>query len=124
MGDMGEVKTTFDGIILGAGHNALVLQAYLSRCGLRTLSLERASKPGGGLATIKNPRLPGFLHTPHSFFHRAITAMPWFQDLELARHGVRYVEPDLNVVMILRDGRALEWWTDLDRTEASFSEFS
>jgi hypothetical protein len=29
---------TFDSIILGTGHNALVLQAYLSRCGLRTLA--------------------------------------------------------------------------------------
>lgn len=115
---------TFDGIILGAGHNALVLQAYLSRCGLRTLTLERAAKPGGGLATIENPRLPGFWHNSHSFFHRAITAMPWFRDLELTRQGVRYVEPGLNVAMILRDGRALEWWMDPKKTETSFAEFS
>jgi phytoene dehydrogenase-like protein len=50
--------------------------------------------------------------------------MPWFRDLELERHGVRYLEPELNVAMLLRDGRALEWWTDLDRTIASFAEFS
>src|SRR3954466_12721496 len=115
---------TFDGIILGAGHNALVLQAYLSRCGFRTLALDRAPSPGGGLMTIDNPRFPGFRHNPHSFFHRAATAMPWFRDLELERHGVRYIEPRLNVAMILRDGRALEWWTDLDRTVAAFAEFS
>src|SRR5262245_58854829 len=118
------MSTSFDGIILGAGHNALVLQAYLSRCGLKTLSVERATIPGGGLMTIENPRLPGFRHNPHSFFHRALTAMPWFRDLELERHGVRYLEPKLNVAMILRDGRALEWWTDLDRTAATFAEFS
>ena len=115
---------SFDGIILGTGHNALVLQAYLSRCGLRTLSLDRASKPGGGLSTIKDPLRPGFWHNPHSFFHRAITAMPWFLDLELARHGVRYLEPELNVAMLLRDGRSLEWWTDPEKTERSFAEFS
>lgn len=115
---------SYDGILLGTGHNALVLQAYLSRCGLKMLSLDRAPRPGGGLATIENPRLPGFLHNPHSFFHRAISAMPWFRDLELARHGVRYIEPELNIGMILPDGRALEWWTDLDRTVASFAEFS
>ena len=113
-----------DGIILGTGHNALILQAYLSRCGLRTLSVDRAPIPGGGLMTIDNPRLPGFRHNPHSFFHRAVTAMPWYRDLELERHGVRYLEPKLNVAMILRDGRALEWWTDLDRTVASCAEFS
>src|SRR3989441_203707 len=114
----------FDGIILGTGHNALILQAYLSRCGLRTLSVDRASIPGGGLMTIDNPRRPGFRHNPHSFFHRALTAMPWYRDLELEHHGVRYLEPKLNVAMILRDRRALEWWTDLDRTVASCVEFS
>jgi phytoene dehydrogenase-like protein len=118
------VSAAYDGIILGTGHNALVLQAYLSRCGLKTLSLDRAAIPGGGLMTIDNPRLPGFRHNPHSFFHRALTAMPWYRDLELERHGVRYLEPKLNVAMLLRDGRALEWWTDLDRTVASCAEFS
>src|SRR5213593_2404307 len=118
------MNAPFDGLILGAGHNALVLQAYLSRCGLRTISLDRAPIPGGGLMTIDNPRLSGFRHNPHSFFHRALSAMPWYRDLELERHGVRYLEPKLNVALILRDGRALEWWTDLDRTSASCAEFS
>lgn len=114
----------YDAIFLGTGHNALVAQAYLARCGLSTLALDRASAPGGGLRTLENPRLPGFTHHPHSFFHRAITQMPWFRDLELDRHGVRYVQPELNVALLLRDGRALEWWTDLERTEASFAAFS
>jgi phytoene dehydrogenase-like protein len=114
----------YDALFLGTGHNALVAQAYLARCGLRTLSLDRAAAPGGGLRTLENPRLPGFTHHPHSFFHRAINRMPWFRDLELDRHGVRYLQPELNVAMLLRDGRALEWWTDLDRTAASFAEFS
>ena len=34
---------TYDGIILGAGHNALVLQAYLGVAGLRTVCLERGA---------------------------------------------------------------------------------
>ena len=114
----------FDGIILGTGHNSLVLQAYLSRCGLRTVSLELNTVPGGGLTTEDDPVLPGFRHNTHSFFHRAVSSMPWFKDLELDRHGVRYIEPELNVAMILEDGRALEWWTDLEKTAASFSEFS
>src|SRR5438874_8483037 len=118
------MRDPYDGIILGTGHNALVLQAYLCRSGLRVLSLDRAAVAGGGLATIENPSHPGFLHNTHSFFHRAVTAMPWYRDLELDRHGARYVEPELNVALILPDGRALEWWTDLDRTTDSFAEFS
>jgi len=114
----------YDGIILGTGHNALVLQAYLCRSGLRTLSLDRAATPGGGLTTEANPRHHGYLHNTHSFFHRALTALPWYRDLELERHGARSVDPELNVALVLPDGRALEWWTDLERTAASFAEFS
>jgi len=118
------VSIPCDGILLGAGHNSLVLAAYLARSGLRVIVLERGPAPGGGLTTEENPRLPGFFHNTHSFFHRAITATPWYRDLELERHGAHYVEPELNVAMILGDGRALEWWTDLDRTAESFAEFS
>src|SRR5262245_14292424 len=114
----------YDGIILGTGHNALVLQAYLCRCGLKVLSLDRAEVAGGGLATIDNPRQPGFLHNTHSFFHRGLTAMPWYHDLELERHGARYIEPQLNVAMILRDGRSLQWWSEFERTYESFAQFS
>jgi len=113
-----------DGIILGTGHNALVLQAYLCRCGLKVLSLDRAAVAGGGLATIENPRLPGYFHNTHSFFHRALSTMPWYQDLEVERHGARYVEPELNVALVLRDGRSLQWWTDFEKTFDSFAQFS
>jgi len=83
----------YDGIILGAGHNALVLQAYMARSGFRVLSLERNAVAGGGLRTEDSPVLPGFRHNTHSFFHRAITAMPWYRDLDLKKHGARYIEP-------------------------------
>ena len=60
------MEATYDGIILGAGHNALVLQAYAGRAGLRTVCLERSHTPGGGLATLEDPRHPGvLLHTTH-----------------------------------------------------------
>ena len=113
-----------DGIILGAGHNALVLQAYLCRMGLKVLALERASQPGGGLNTIENPRVPGCLHNLHSFFHRAVTQMRWYRDLELESYGARYVEPDLNVALVTSEGRTLEWWRDFELTVESFAAFS
>ena len=114
----------YDGIIIGAGHNGLILQAYLGKAGLKTLCVERRHIAGGGLSTVEDPRHPGFLHNTHAFFQRAITAMPWYADLELERHGVRYIEPELNVALVTNDGRALEWWTDIDRTADSFASFS
>ena len=61
------VEGDYDGIIIGAGHNSLVLQAYLGHAGLKVLCVERRDTPGGGLATIEDPRYPGFLHNTHSF---------------------------------------------------------
>ncbi len=111
-----------DGLILGSGHNALVLACYLARSGVKVTVIERNALAGGGLATLEDEA--GFRYNTHSFFHRAITAMPWYRDLELEAHGARYLEPALNVAMILPDGRSLEWWTDLDRTFESVARFS
>jgi phytoene dehydrogenase-like protein len=97
------MDATFDGIIIGAGHNALILQAYLGRLGLRVLAIDRNMHPGGGLSTIEDPALAGVFHNIHSVFHRAVTLAPWYRDLELERHGVRYLEPELNVAMLRRE---------------------
>jgi phytoene dehydrogenase-like protein len=114
----------YDGIILGSGHNSLILQAYLGRAGLKTLCLERRNTAGGGLTTEEDPRHPGFLHNTHSFYHRALNRMPWYRELGLEGRGAVYVEPELNVALILRNGEALEWWTDFEKTAASFGQFS
>ena len=116
--------STYDGIILGTGHNSLILQAYLCRAGLRVVSLEQNAVPGGGLRTEEWPISSGFLHNTHSFYHRGVTRMPWYAELELERHGAHYLEPDLNVAMLLPDGRSLTWWTDFERTADSFAQFS
>ena len=50
--------------------------------------------------------------------------MPWYRDLELDRRGARYVEPELNVALLLKSGDALCWWTDFERTAQSFAAFS
>jgi len=114
----------YDGIIIGAGHNSLVLQAYLGKSGLKTLCIERRDVAGGGLTTVQDPRRPGFLRNTHSFYHRAIDQMPWYRDLDLKRHGAVYIEPELNVAMILKNGESLQWWRDFEKTAESFARFS
>ena len=115
---------TYDGIILGAGHNGMILQAYLGKAGLKVLAIERKAVTGGGLSTLEDPRHPGFLHNTHAFFQRAITTMPWYADLELERYGAHYIEPELNVALLTKDGGMLGWWTDIERTVQSFERFS
>lgn len=114
----------YDGIVLGAGHNGLILAAYAGMAGLRVLCIDRLGSAGGGLVTAANPRHPGFLHNTHSFYHRAIRQMPWYRDLDLAARGAVYVEPELNTALILRSGQTLEWWTDFEKTVESFAEWS
>jgi len=118
------MAATYDGIILGAGHNGMILQAYLGKAGLKVLAIERKSVTGGGLATLEDPRHPGFLHNTHAFFQRAVTTMPWYAELDLERHGARYIEPAMNVALLTKDGSMLGWWTDIDRTVKSFEQFS
>src|SRR3954468_15061931 len=114
----------YDGIIIGAGHNGLILQAYLGEAGLKTLCIDRRNVAGGGLSTMEDPRHPGFLHNTHAFFQRAVSTMPWYADLELERHGARYIEPELNVALLTTNGGVLAWWTDIDPTARSFEQFS
>ncbi|MDX1978864.1 MAG: NAD(P)/FAD-dependent oxidoreductase [Bryobacteraceae bacterium] len=114
----------YDGIVLGSGHNGLILVAYAGLAGMKVLCLERNAYAGGGLVTASNPRHPGFLHNTHSFYHRAIRQMPWYSDLGLARRGAHYLEPELNTAMILASGETLEWWTDFEKTVESFAAWS
>ena len=50
--------------------------------------------------------------------------MPWYKDLELARHGAIYLEPDFNVALLLSNGESLDWWTTFEKTVESFARFS
>lgn len=51
------MSTTYDDIIIGAGHNGLTAAAYLARAGRSVLVLECADHVGG--ATISAPAFPG-----------------------------------------------------------------
>src|SRR6476659_660125 len=102
----------------------MILQAYLGKAGMKVLAIDRKPVTGGGLSTLEDPRHPGFLHNTHALFQRAITAMPWYADLDLERHGAHYIEPELNVALLTKDGGVLGWWTDIERTVRSFEQFS
>lgn len=114
----------YDGIVLGAGHNGLITQAYLARAGLRTLSIDRAQHAGGGLTTDADNTTPGIFHATHAVSFRGIDSTPWYRDLELDSWHVEMLEPDPNIASILADGRALCWHRDAARTAKSIEAFS
>src|SRR5260370_12562845 len=51
--DVGFVKSRYDAVILGAGHNGLVAASYLARAGLSVLLLEKNDYIGGGTTSQK-----------------------------------------------------------------------
>ena len=55
----------YDGIFIGAGHNALTAAAYLAKAGLKTLVLERRHVIGG--AAVSEEIVPGFTFSVFSY---------------------------------------------------------
>lgn len=113
----------YDAIIIGAGHNGLILGNYLQRAGLKTLILERRLEVGGGLSTDQ-ATIPGFLHNIHSYFHDTINILPSWIDLELEKYNARYTRPEVQAGIALKDGRTVMMHTDLDKTCASIAKVS
>ncbi len=118
-------NTTYDAIIIGAGHNGMALSIYLGRSGWKVLVLERRLEEGGGLSTEHYTR-PGFLHNLHSNYHTFVGLCPVYDDLDLigGADGVKYVHPPVQMGSIFEDGSALTIHTDMKKTHASMSRFS
>ena len=114
---------SFDGVVIGAGHNGLTLAAYLTRAGMRIAVLERNSRIGGGSSTEERI-LPGFRLNLHANFYMGIGLCPLLHDLELHRYGFSYIEPPVQQAAVFRDGTGIVIYKDLEKTCASLARFS
>jgi len=114
---------TYDFIVIGAGHNGLACAAYLARAGAKVLVLERAARVGGGCHTAE-ATLPGFKHNICSMVHTHIPLSPVYRDLELERHGVKYVYPDQLRGTIFPDHSCLVMYRDSVQMAAEIARFS
>jgi phytoene dehydrogenase-like protein len=114
---------SFDGVVIGAGHNGLTLAAYLARAGLKIAVIERNARIGGGCST-DGETLPGFRLNLHSNFFIGIRYCPLIADLELNRFGFSYIEPPVQQAAAFRDGTCVVIHKDLDKTCASLARFS
>ncbi len=112
-----------DFIVIGAGHNGLACAAYLAKAGARVLVLERNSRVGGSCHTAE-ATLPGFRHNICSMVHTHIPSSPVYRDLELERHGVKYVYPDYLRGTIFPDHRCLVMYRDTAQMAAEIAKFS
>jgi phytoene dehydrogenase-like protein len=119
------VRTTFDVVVAGAGHNSLVAAAYLARAGLSCVVLE-AREDIGGDTSSEELTLPGYLHDTCSTAHNLIQSSPILADdeLGLTACGLEYLHPDPVVHLPFPDGSWLTMWREQERTCAEFAKFS
>jgi phytoene dehydrogenase-like protein len=110
-------EPAWDVIVIGAGHNALVTAAYVARAGLRTLVVERRERVGGAADTTRlarGIRVPTLAHTVGRL--RASVQ----KDLDLKRHGLSLVAPEVRVFAPSPDGSAITLFGDAEKTALSF----
>jgi phytoene dehydrogenase-like protein len=116
---MPEIKR--DVVIIGGGHNGLVTAFYLAKAGFKPLVLERRAEVGG--AAITNEILPGFRCSTLS--HGAGPLLPSIvRDMQLEKHGLRFITPDTCVTALSPDGRALPLYQDENKSAQAIGAFS
>jgi phytoene dehydrogenase-like protein len=108
----------YDAIVIGAGPNGLTAAVTLARAGRSVLCIEGAPALGGAASTAELT-LPGFKHDVFSAVHPAGAASPVFAGMELERHGLRWVQPELAMVHPLPGGRGVALSRDLAYTVRS-----
>ncbi len=109
------MRSSYDAVVVGAGHNGLVCAAYLARAGLRVLVLERRDRVGGILAEAQPApgfRVPALVHTVGRLRGSVI------RDLGLAAQGLRLIRPAVRAFAPARDGPGVTLWHDVERTAA------
>jgi phytoene dehydrogenase-like protein len=110
-----------DVVIVGGGHNGLVTAFYLARAGFKPLILERRAQVGG--AAITDEFHPGFRCS--TLAHTAGPIRPdILRDMQLEKHGVKFITPEASVTALSPDGRALSLSRDTNKSAEAIAGFS
>jgi phytoene dehydrogenase-like protein len=110
-----------DVVIIGGGHNGLVTAFYLAKAGYKPLVLERRAQPGG--AAITEEFHPGFRSSILAHAAGPLRS-DVVRDMQLEKHGLRLITPDVGVVALSPDGRALILENDVKKSVQEIGKFS
>lgn len=106
-------------VVVGSGPNGLAAAIRLAQAGLEVTVLEAHERAGGGTRTEDQLTVPGLVHDVCAGFHPTAVASPFFAGLDLGRHGLRWLWPEIDLAHPLDDGRAALAARDMDRSVAS-----
>ncbi|HUO45720.1 MAG TPA: NAD(P)/FAD-dependent oxidoreductase [Acidimicrobiia bacterium] len=84
--------SSYDAVIIGSGPNGLAAAVELARAGRTVKVFEGHETIGGGTRTMELT-LPGFRHDVCSAVHPLGLGSPFFRELPLEDHGLRWVHP-------------------------------
>uniref|UniRef100_A0A8D8XEX2 Pyridine nucleotide-disulfide oxidoreductase domain-containing protein 2 n=1 Tax=Cacopsylla melanoneura TaxID=428564 RepID=A0A8D8XEX2_9HEMI len=88
---MATLKSVYDVVIVGGGHNGLVSAGYLAKAGLSVCLLERRHVLGG--AAVTEEIIPGFQFSRASYL-LSLLRPHIYTDLELKKHGLKLLTRD------------------------------
>src|ERR1700727_1528906 len=114
-------ETKRDVILIGGGHNGLVTAFYLAKARIKPLVLERRPQVGG--SAITDEFHPGFRCS--TLAHTAGPIRPDIvRDMQLEKHGLKFITPETCVTALTPDGRALSLYQDENKSAQAIAAFS
>lgn len=117
--------SSFDAIIVGAGHNGMICAAYLAQAGCQVGVFERRGIVGGAVCT-QTDILPGYRIDVGSSAHVMIHQTPVLRELELEKFGLEYIEMDPWAYYPIpgQPGQGIAFYRDVEKTCASIAQIS
>ncbi len=116
-----QIKEQYDAIIIGGGHNGLITAGYLQKSGLGTLVLEARDQVGG--ACVTEEVFPGYKVSTTSYVC-SLLRPKIIQELELEKHGLKFLLRDPSSFSVFNDDRYLMFWADIKKTQTEIAKFS
>jgi len=105
----------YDAVVVGGGPNGLAAAITLQEKFGSVLLVEGKDTIGGGTRSAELT-LPGFVHDICAAVHPLGIASPFFRSIDLSRHGLRWIQPDLPLAHPFEDGSALFLDRSLENT--------
>jgi phytoene dehydrogenase-like protein len=111
-------RRQYDAVVVGSGPNGLAAAITLARARRSVLVVEGQNTIGGGTRSAQLT-LPGFVHDVCSAVHPLAVSSPFFRELPLAEHGLRWIQPAAPLAHPLDDGSAVIVERAVDATAAN-----